>query len=121
MDVEDVMTNRPTRAQRQHGRRFLGLVLLLCVLAAVAVVGLIPRVAEPLLIAGIVVDDNGPVEGATVRIQASGVETRTDIQGRSALETGATSDVVTVSAWKHLYYCAKAEGITPLRRALSFI
>lgn len=87
------------------------LVLSCALLASILVAGLMPG-ADVLEISGVVVDEHGPVEGATVRIQATTVETLTDLLGRFTLEV-EQADAVTVSAWKHLYYCAKAENVTP--------
>ena len=64
-------------------------------------------------IEGIVIDDEGPVEGATVRIQATTNETLTDSGGRFALDVSDATGPVTVSAWNDLYYCAKVEGVVP--------
>ena len=58
-------------------------------------------------------DDNGPVAGATVRVQASDIETLTDDAGRFTLTGLAEGVPITISAWKALYYCAKVEGIIP--------
>ena len=63
---------------------------------------------------GVVLDENGqPVEGATVRIQATTNATTTGPDGTFTLGGLAEGVVVTVSAWKHLYYCAKVEGVVP--------
>jgi hypothetical protein len=64
-------------------------------------------------ISGYVYDENGPLPGATVRIQATQMSTLTDSEGYfmfTRLENGIP---VTVSAWKEGYYCAKQEGVTP--------
>lgn len=64
-------------------------------------------------VSGIVIDENGPVSGATVRVQATDTATLTDNEGRFTL-TGLSQGVaVTISAWKHTYYCAKVEGVVP--------
>jgi hypothetical protein len=70
----------------------------------------IPKVVA---ISGIVTDGDGPVAGATVRVQAADTATLTDDEGRFTL-TGLSEGVaVTISAWKHTYYCAKVEGVVP--------
>ena len=79
--------------------------------AALLAVGLTPG-AQEFAISGVVIDDSGPLSGATVRIQATPLETATDENGRFVL-LGTAAAPVTVSAWKYLYYCAKVEGVTP--------
>jgi hypothetical protein len=65
-------------------------------------------------ISGSVLDQDGnPVEGATVRIQASQNFTTSDAQGNFVLRGLETGQAVTVSAWKDLYYCANQERVTP--------
>jgi len=93
-------------------RRLLGAVLSLAgVAVAILAIGLTPG-AQSLSVTGVVVDESGPVSGATVRIQATAIETETDGEGRFELVLDVTVPV-TVSAWKHLYYCAKQERVTP--------
>lgn len=65
------------------------------------------------MVSGTVRDVAGPVAGATVRIQGTTNETRTDAEGRFSLDGLAAGVAVTVSAWKHEYYCAKVEGVVP--------
>ena len=62
---------------------------------------------------GIVRDEDGPVAGAVVRIQATTIETLTDEHGCFTLTEVGTDEAVTVSAWKHEYYSAKVEGVLP--------
>jgi hypothetical protein len=88
----------------------MGLALLV---AGIATVGIVPEGSGRLLIQGQVVDDVGPVAGATVRVQATLNETSTDSEGRFFLEVPVEGGLVTVSAWKHLYYCANVEGVVP--------
>lgn len=64
-------------------------------------------------VSGTVRDVAGPVAGATVRIQGTTNETRTDEAGRFSLGGLTAGVTVTVSAWKHEYYCAKVEGVVP--------
>jgi len=65
-------------------------------------------------ISGLVVDQNDrPVERATVRIQATGNLTSSNKQGRFSLCGLKPGKIVTVSAWKDLYYCAKRELPVP--------
>ena len=63
-------------------------------------------------ISGVVVDqDNHPLEGALVRIQATTQSTTTDLQGRFRLGSIEKGKIVTLSAWKDAYYCAKQETV----------
>jgi hypothetical protein len=77
----------------------------------------LPLVSQPLegssVISGTVVDNQGPVAGATVRVQATRTRTITDDAGDFRLEGVHTGQVLTVSAWKDGYYCAKVEGVVP--------
>ena len=67
-------------------------------------------------IRGTVVDDDGPVADAVVRVQATSNDTRTDGEGCFTLAGLSRGVAVTVSAWKHGYYCAKVEGVMPPAR-----
>jgi hypothetical protein len=71
----------------------------------------IPLAADT--ITGFVYDADGPVAGATVRLQATSNATLTDGGGRFTLTGLSEGITVTVSAWKQTYYCAKVEGIVP--------
>jgi mono/diheme cytochrome c family protein len=62
---------------------------------------------------GLVYDADGPVVGAIVRVQATDNATLTDDEGRFTLAGLTEGGPVTVSAWKHGYYCAKVEGVVP--------
>ena len=64
-------------------------------------------------ITGIVVDEDGPVSGATVRIQATTNSTLSAPDGHFTLGGLAEGITVTVSAWKDAYYCAKMEEVVP--------
>jgi len=98
-------------ARRKQSRNWLLAVSAALLISSLAAVGLVP--ASKLEVTGTVTDSGGPVEGATVRIQATRIETTTDGDGRFSLAVPAENSQVTVSAWKHLYYCAKVEGIAP--------
>jgi hypothetical protein len=64
-------------------------------------------------IEGVVLDADGPVAGAVVRVQATTNQALTDGEGHFTL-TGLSEGVaVTVSTWKDNYYCAKVEGVVP--------
>ena len=71
-------------------------------------------------IRGVVRDEDGPVAGAVVRIQATTIETLTDEQGCFTLTEVSTDEAVTVSAWKHEYYSAKVEGVVPSITGITF-
>ena len=65
-------------------------------------------------------DETGPVAGAIVRVQATTNETVSDGDGHFML-TGLQSGIpVTVSAWKHTYYCAKIENVVPPSTDVTF-
>lgn len=58
----------------------------------------------PATVSGIVRGEDGPIAGATVRVQAADTATLTDDEGRFTL-TGLSEGVaVTIGAWKHTYY-----------------
>ena len=62
-------------------------------------------------ISGRILDAAGPVSGATVRIQATVNQAVSDAQGRFVLTGLRAGEAISVSAWKHLYYCAKTEPV----------
>jgi hypothetical protein len=64
----------------------------------------------PATISGVVLDDDGPVTGAVVRVQTTDLSTTTDAEGRFTL-TGliATSQPVTLTAWASGYYVVGGE------------
>ncbi len=64
-------------------------------------------------VSGVVNDENGPVSGATVRVQGTYHETLTDDEGRFTLTGLAEGVPITISAWKNFYYCAKVENVVP--------
>ena len=70
-------------------------------------------------VSGEILDQDGPVAGATVRIQATLNQTLTDEQGRFALSGLPMNQPLTISAWKDGYYCAKITGILPPRKDIS--
>ena len=110
----------------------------LCVLAAVFCSGVVlwaacstavpvpsacpTAIAYPLppdTVSGLVLDEEGPVAGATVRVQATDNATLSAADGTFSL-AGLTQGVtVTISAWKDAYYCAKVEGVVPLTSGLT--
>jgi hypothetical protein len=64
-------------------------------------------------VSGIVVDAEGPVAGATVRVQATIQATTSAADGSFTLEGLTEGVTVTISAWKHTYYCGKVEEVVP--------
>jgi hypothetical protein len=64
-------------------------------------------------VSGVVLDEDGPVEGATVRAQATNNGTMTAADGSFALSGLSEGVSVTISAWKDTYYCAKVEEVVP--------
>lgn len=75
-----------------------------------------PAVQSPLpsdTVSGVVLDDDGPVAGATVRLQATENSTKTAADGTFTLAGLSEGIAVTISAWKHTYYCAKVQGVVP--------
>ncbi|MEW5873003.1 MAG: alpha/beta hydrolase fold domain-containing protein [Chloroflexota bacterium] len=72
-----------------------------------------PVALGPDEVGGLVVDEDGPLYGATVRIQATRNQAITDGQGRFLLSGLVPGEPVTVSAWKDGYYCAKVEALLP--------
>jgi hypothetical protein len=80
-------------------------------------VSFVPLTVMPpsgIAITGTVLDPQGvPLPQATVRIQATVNETKTDDEGRFALVGLQAGVPVTVSAWKEGYYCANVEKVTP--------
>jgi len=88
----------------------LGWVALVLLLGALKLTAIAAPSAS---ISGHVVDANGPVAGATVRIQTTTNSTLTAADGTFVLSNLEQGIPVTVSAWKHLYYCAKIETVTP--------
>ena len=90
---------------------------LLCWLAVIALVALPPPSSASLQItgtvSGTVVNAEGPLAGATVRVQTTNLQTVTDSQGRFRLMGLHDGIPVTISAWKDGYYSAKVENVTP--------
>ena len=75
--------------------------------------------SPPGLVSGVVLDQNGPLAGATVRIQTTLNQTLTDEQGRFTLSGLRLNQPLTVSAWKAGYYCAKISGVLPTQEGVS--
>lgn len=97
--------------KRRRSFRHGAFALTLVAIAALLAVGLTPGVKE-FALSGTVVDESGPVAGATVRLQATEIETITDEKGAFTLHA-KTITAVTVSAWKHGYYSARAAHVAP--------
>jgi hypothetical protein len=57
-------------------------------------------------VAGVVVDEHGPVAGATVRVQTTSVSTTTDEEGRFTLSLASLGDgPYLLTAWAAGYFC----------------
>ncbi|MHC4486985.1 MAG: carboxypeptidase regulatory-like domain-containing protein [Planctomycetota bacterium] len=70
------------------------------------------RSDSPLLpnaISGMVSDPNGPVAGATVRIQATDIKTTTDENGRFVILGLQPDDPIVLTAWAEGYYVGGGE------------
>lgn len=67
--------------------------------------------SPPGQVSGVILDHNGPLAGATVRIQATLNQTLSDSQGRFTLYGLQLNKPITVSAWKDGYYCANLSGV----------
>jgi hypothetical protein len=70
-------------------------------------------------VSGVILDQDGPLVGATVRVQATLNQTLSDEQGRFTLYSLPINKPVTISAWKDGYYCAKITGILPEQEGIS--
>jgi len=64
-------------------------------------------------IAGMVEDESGPVQDAVVRIQASPIHSVTDALGQFQLNTAASTDSVTITAWAPGYYIGGGFAVMP--------
>jgi len=92
----------------------LGVALLMLILAACGPAGDTATALAPRGVAGTVVDEQGiAVPGATVRVQATEISTTTNLAGEFTLPDVESGVMVTISAWKDGYYCAKVEETTP--------
>lgn len=69
-------------------------------------------------VSGVVVDAEGPVAGAVIRQQGTENSCRSDRSGRFRLTDLPTGSPITVTAWKHAYYCSRLQDITPPARDL---
>ena len=70
-------------------------------------------------VSGVALDQDGPLAGVTVRLQATLIQTLTDGQGRFTLKNLPVGQPLTISAWKQGYYCAKITGILPSQDGIS--
>ena len=71
------------------------------------------RVLRSVHVSGVVLDADGPVVGATVRVQGTRRSVLTDADGRFSLGSLQAGSPITISAWAPLYYCTKREGVVP--------
>jgi len=94
----------------------------------IVVVGVLPIVLVAVLasqtvsISGSVVGEDGaPIEGATVRIQATENSTTTGTNGAFTL-TGVERGIeITVSGWKEYYYSVKEENVVPPAEGIELV
>lgn len=97
--------------------RWLILIAVLCGAGAIVTAVLPPapltpaRAQPPGTVTGTVMDAEGPVAGATVRVQATTYATQTRSDGTFTLEMPGEGPFV-ITAWAAGYYVGKAEGIT---------
>ena len=93
----------------------LGLALLSCSTDdAVQQKDISPPSDDPRIIGGVVSDNAGnPLSGATVRVQTTLNEIKTDSNGYFTLDITDEKSPITISAWKEGYYCGKVEGVSP--------
>ena len=80
-------------------KAYLGCFLTAALLGVVAVVGLVPGNITEIAIEGVVVDEAGPVEGTTVRVQATERFVTTDSDGAFVLPAVASASEVKITAW----------------------
>ena len=78
-----------------------------------ATAGAAPTSLPPDAVAGVVMDERGPLAGATVRIQATRNSTLTDAAGRFILRGLNPGQNAPVTAWKEGYYVALAPDVQP--------
>ena len=99
--------------------RWMALMAAVCWIGAVVGVVIPPapsalsQAQSTATVSGIVSDENGPVAGATVRVQATYNATLTDDEGRFSLTGLDEGGAITISAWKAAYYCAKVDNVIP--------
>ena len=67
----------------------------------------------PDTISGIVIDENGPVKDAVVRVQTTENHTTTDINGKFTLSGLDASQAATVTAWKSGFFIAGEQNVMP--------
>ncbi len=72
--------------------------------AAIVTIGMASSNSKELIIRGVVVDENGPMAGVTVRVQATNNTTTTGEDGAFVLCGLTSADEVTVTAWAEEYY-----------------
>ena len=73
----------------------------------------LPVLVQAAEIAGVVRSGDGPVADATVRVQGTALEARSDRDGRFTIVGVVDGVAVTVSAWAAGFYCARIEGVVP--------
>jgi hypothetical protein len=101
---------RTRLSNRQLFVAWLGLAV--AIIASLSALAVRVVAAEPGTISGVVVDDKGPVAGATVRIQTTTNSTISAEDGSFVLEGIAVGELVTVTAWAFGYYNGVALAVT---------
>ena len=89
------MQGRERRKPHTYVRTRIAIALAIATAGAVAAIGLVPGSLADTRIEGTVVDEFGPIEGATVRVQASEHTVTTSSDGRFSLAVGASAEELT--------------------------
>ncbi|MBI4470962.1 MAG: hypothetical protein HY650_16735 [Acidobacteria bacterium] len=79
-----------------------------------------PSAAPSATVSGMVVNANGPVAGASVRVRASDNVTSTDDDGRFTLASLVEGQEIEIAAWTNGYYIASAY-ITPPASGITLV
>jgi len=98
------MQGREHRKPRTRGRTRIAIALAIATAGAVAAIALVPGSLADTRIEGTVVDEFGPIEGATVRVQASEHAVTTSSDGHFSLAVAASDEELTVTAWYPEYF-----------------
>jgi len=88
----------------KSSRARLAMLVVLALGAAIATIGMASSNSEELTIKGVVVDEDGPMAGVTVRVQATNNTATTGEDGCFVLCGLTSTDEVTVTAWAEEYY-----------------
>jgi hypothetical protein len=94
-------------------KSWLGLSFAVCLTSLGVLFRLVSASPTASITGKVILQDGGPVGGATVRIQSTTNSTTSTLDGSFSLDGLDEGTPVTVSAWKDKYYCAKLETVTP--------